>query len=80
MEPFIGQIELFPYKRLPENWVTCEGQTIPITSNNALYSLIGTTFGGDAQTSFKLPDLKGKEPAPGMQYCIALQGIYPHSS
>ena len=77
MEHFLGQIELFPYNFAPVAWAPCEGQSIQINSNIALYSLIGTTFGGDGQTSFQLPDLKGKEPAPGLQYCIAIEGIFP---
>ena len=77
MEPFLGQIELFPYNFAPMNWTPCEGQSIQITQNQALYALIGTTFGGDGQTSFQLPNLKGKEPAPGLQYCLAMQGIFP---
>ena len=66
MEPFIGQIELFPYSFAPLNWALCDGQSIPINSNTALFSLFGTTFGGDGQTTFQLPNLKGKEPAPGL--------------
>jgi microcystin-dependent protein len=77
MEPFIGQIELFPYTFAPREWMLCEGQILPISSNQALFSLLGTTFGGDGQTTFALPDLRGKEPGPGVRYCIALDGIYP---
>jgi microcystin-dependent protein len=77
VEPFLGQIELFPYNFAPMNWMPCEGQSIQITQNQALFALIGTTFGGDGQTSFQLPNLKGKEPAPGLQYCLAMQGIFP---
>jgi microcystin-dependent protein len=77
VEPFIGQIELFPYTFAPVNWATCEGQSLSISSNTALFSLLGTTFGGDGMTSFQLPNMKGKEPVPGLQYFIALQGIYP---
>jgi microcystin-dependent protein len=77
MEPFIGQIELFPYNFAPKSWMVCTGQLMSISQNTALFSLLGTTFGGDGKTTFALPDLQGKAPAPGLQYCIAIQGIYP---
>src|SRR5215475_11649706 len=76
-EPFIGQIQLFPYNFEPRNWAFCEGQLIPIQQNPALFSLLGTTYGGDGMTTFALLNLKGKEPVPGMHYCIALYGIFP---
>ncbi len=77
MEPFIGQIQLFPYNYAPERWAFCEGQIMSIAQNTALYALIGTQFGGDGKTTFALPDLRGKEPAPDMHYCIALDGYFP---
>ena len=77
MEPFIGQIELFGFNFAPVGWSTCEGQVLPIDQNTALFSLLGTTFGGNGQTDFALPDLRGKAPADGLAYYIALQGIYP---
>ena len=48
-----------------------------ISQNTALFSLLGTNFGGDGRTTFALPNLQGKEPVPGLRYCIAIQGIYP---
>ena len=45
--------------------------------NQGLFSLLGTQFGGDGRTTFALPDLRGKEPAPGLHYCIAMNGLYP---
>jgi microcystin-dependent protein len=77
MEPFIGQIELFPFSFAPKSWMVCAGQTMQISQNTALFSLLGTNFGGDGRTTFALPSLQGKEPMPGLQYCIAIQGIYP---
>ena len=77
MEPFIGQIELFPYTFAPRGWSTCEGQQLPIDQNQALFALLGTNFGGDGRTTFALPDLRGKAPADGLAYYIALQGIFP---
>lgn len=78
MEPFLGQIQLLPYNFAPQYWAFCEGQILQIHDNSGLYSLIGTTFGGDGQTTFALPNLKGKEPVPGLRYCIALRGIFPN--
>jgi microcystin-dependent protein len=80
MEPFLGQIELLPFTFAPQYWATCEGQLLPISENTALFSLLGTYFGGDGQTNFALPDLRDKEPIPNTHYCIALQGIYPPRS
>jgi microcystin-dependent protein len=80
VEPFLGQIELLPYNFAPNGWTTCEGQLLSIAENTALFSLIGTYFGGDGQTNFTLPDLRGKEPTPNTHYCIALEGIYPPRS
>lgn len=77
MEPFLGQIQLFPYNYAPQGWLYCAGQLLPISQNEALFSLLGAQFGGDGQTSFGLPDLRGKEPVPNLHYCIAMSGIYP---
>ena len=77
MEPFLGQIQLLPYNYAPRGWNFCEGQLLRISENTALFSLIGTMYGGDGRTTFALPNLKGKEPAPNMRYCIAMQGVYP---
>ena len=77
MEPFLGQILLLPYNFAPRGWEFCEGQLLSISSYSALFSLMGTNFGGDGRTTFGLPDLKGKEPAPNTRYCIALEGLYP---
>jgi microcystin-dependent protein len=80
MEPFLGQIQLFPYDFAPVNWAFCEGQTLQISQNAALFSLIGTTYGGDGIRTFALPDLKDKKPEPHMHYCIALAGVFPSRS
>ena len=78
MEPFLGQIALFPYNFAPRGWLLCTGQLININQNAPLFSLLGTNFGGDGRTTFALPNLQGKEPAPGMQYYIAVTtGAYP---
>jgi microcystin-dependent protein len=62
MEPFIGQIQLFGFGWAPQGWATCDGQLLSISSNTALFSLLGTTYGGDGTTTFALPDLRGRVP------------------
>ena len=81
MEPYIGQIQLFAFTRYaPAGWLPCNGAELQINQNNALFSLLGTTFGGDGKTNFALPDLVGKEPIPGTTYCICVMGRYPTAS
>ena len=78
MEPLLGQIELFPYNFAPKGWMTCAGQLLQISQNTALFSLLGTNFGGDGRTTFALPDLQGKAPLAGLTYYMAVtNGIYP---
>ena len=77
MEPFLGQIELFPYNFAPKGWLACTGQLVPINQNQALFALLGTQFGGDGRVTFGLPNLQGKAPAGGLQYCIAIMGVFP---
>jgi len=60
-EPFVGEIEIFAFGVVPQGWVQCNGQSLLIQQNAALYSLIGKTFGGDA-TTFNVPDLRGAVP------------------
>ncbi len=60
MEPYVAQIILFPYSFAPSNFAFCEGQTIAISQNQALYTLIGTTYGGNGTSTFLLPDLREK--------------------
>jgi microcystin-dependent protein len=80
MNPLLGQIELFPFNFTPEGWLACQGQLLPIRQNQALFSLLGNQFGGDSTTTFALPDLQGKAPAPYLTYCMAVDGsmaVYP---
>jgi microcystin-dependent protein len=58
--PFIGQIQMFGFGFAPRGWAFCDGQLLPISSYSALFSLLGTTFGGDGRTTFALPDLRGR--------------------
>ena len=60
MEPFLGQIQAFGFNFNPRGWAKCEGQLLPINQNEALFSLLGTTYGGDGRTTFGLPDLRGR--------------------
>lgn len=59
-EPYLGEIRLMPYEWPPKRWMLCQGQTLPINTNQALFSLLGTTYGGDGVTTFQLPDLRGR--------------------
>ena len=59
-QPFLSQIEAFPYNFAPKGWAFCAGQLMPINQNQALFALLGTTFGGDGRTTFALPDLRGR--------------------
>lgn len=61
-EPFIGEIRMFAGNFPPAGWAFCDGQLIAINENDALFSLFGTTYGGDGQTTFGLPDLRGRVP------------------
>ena len=61
-DPFIGELRLFALPFTPSGWAACDGQVLEIARNEALYSLIGATFGGDGKTTFALPDLRGRTP------------------
>lgn len=80
MDPFIGEIELFPYTFTPMGWLSCEGQLLNITANTALYALLGTTYGGNGTTTFGIPNLLGTEPVPNMKFYIAVEGLFPPRS
>ncbi|MBE8232840.1 MAG: phage tail protein [Endozoicomonadaceae bacterium] len=61
-EPFIGEIIMFGGSFAPRDWAFCDGQLLPIAQNTALFSILGTTYGGDGRTTFALPDLRGRVP------------------
>lgn len=61
-EPFLGEIRIFGGNFAPLNWAKCDGSTLPISQNDALFALIGTTYGGDGVNTFSLPDLRGRVP------------------
>jgi len=62
MEPFLGQIMMFGGNFAPRGWALCDGQLLPIAQYSALFSILGTTYGGDGRTTFGLPDLRGRFP------------------
>jgi microcystin-dependent protein len=80
MEPFIGEIKLVPYNFEPQGWAFCAGQLLEISQNTALFALLGTTFGGDGERTFGLPDLRGRVPvgagesATGSDYVLGSTG------
>jgi microcystin-dependent protein len=61
-EPFLSETRLFSFNFAPKGWALCNGQLLPINQNQALFSLLGTTFGGDGRVNFALPDLRGRTP------------------
>lgn len=61
-EPFLSEIRLFSFNFAPRRWAMCNGQLLPINQNQALFALLGTTYGGNGQTTFGLPDLRGRVP------------------
>src|ERR1700709_1642665 len=60
--PFMGQVEIFSFNFAPKGWALCNGQLLPINQNQALFSLLGTTFGGDGRVNFGLPDMRSRLP------------------
>ena len=62
-EPFLSEIRMFGFGWPPRGWAQCDGQILPINQNQSLYSLLGTTYGGDGRTSFALPDMRSRTPA-----------------
>jgi len=79
MEPYLGQVLALPYNFAPVGWAQCNGQLMQISQNTALFSLLGTTYGGDGVTTFALPNLSGIPAGTGItvSYYIATQGVYP---
>ncbi|NKY39585.1 phage tail protein [Cellulomonas septica] len=71
-DPFVAEIRMFAGNFAPKGWALCNGQLMPISQNTALFSLLGTTYGGDGRSTFGLPDLQGRSPVhhgqgPGLQ-------------
>jgi microcystin-dependent protein len=77
--PFLGEIRIFAFNYAPKNWAQCNGQLMSIAQNQALFSLLGTTYGGNGQTTFALPDLRGRAPfhwgnGAGSNFVLGQQG------
>lgn len=78
MEGTVGEIRIFAGNFPPYNWAFCNGATLQIAQNPALYSLLGTTYGGDGKSTFKIPNITSPaEVGQQGQYIICLQGLYP---
>ena len=76
MDPFVAEIRIFPFNFAPRGWAFCDGQILPISQNTALFSLLGTTYGGNGQSTFALPDLQGRGPMhPGQGPGLSLHDL-----
>ena len=75
-QPYTGQVVPFPFNFAPLGFATCSGQTLPISRYTVLFSLIGTTYGGNGTSNFMLPNLPPRGPN-GPWYCISIDGAYP---
>jgi microcystin-dependent protein len=74
-QPYVGEIRMFGGNFAPAGWMFCEGQVLPIAENDILFNLIGTTYGGDGQSTFALPDLRGRLPLhQGSGFMLAQTG------
>lgn len=75
-DPFVAEIRIFPFNFPPTGWAFCNGQLMPISQNTALFSLLGTTYGGDGKSTFALPDLQGSAPMqPGQGQGLSLRDL-----
>jgi microcystin-dependent protein len=75
-DPFVAEIRIFPFNFAPSGWAWCNGQLLPISQNTALYSLLGTTYGGNGKSNFALPDLQGRVPMhPGQGPGLSLYDL-----
>lgn len=75
-DPFIAEIRIFPFNFAPRGWAWCDGQLMPLSQNTALFSLLGTTYGGNGKSNFALPDLQGRAPMqPGQGPGLSLHDL-----
>lgn len=75
-DPFVAEIRIFPFNFAPRGWAWCDGQLLPLSQNTALFSLLGTTYGGNGQSNFALPDLQGRTPMhPGQGPGLSLHDL-----
>ncbi len=76
MDPFVAEIRIFPFNFAPKGWAFCDGQILPLSQNTALFSLLGTTYGGDGKSNFALPDMQGNAPMhPGQGPGLSLHDL-----
>jgi microcystin-dependent protein len=76
VDPFVAEIRIFPFNFAPKGWAWCNGQILPISQNTALFSLLGTTYGGDGKSTFALPDMQGNSPMhPGQGPGLSLHDL-----
>lgn len=76
MDPFVAEIRIFPFNFAPKGWAFCNGQILPLSQNTALFSLLGTTYGGDGKSNFALPDMQGNAPMhPGQGPGLSLHDL-----
>jgi microcystin-dependent protein len=74
--PFVAEIRIFPFNFAPKGWAFCDGQLLPLSQNTALFSLLGTTYGGDGKSNFALPNLQGRDPMhPGQGPGLSLHDL-----
>jgi microcystin-dependent protein len=75
-DPFVAEIRIFPFNFAPKGWAWCDGQILPLSQNTALFSLLGTTYGGNGKTTFALPDMQGNAPMhPGQGPGLSLHDL-----
>jgi microcystin-dependent protein len=75
-DQFVAEVRIFPFNFAPTGWATCDGQLMPISQNTALFSLLGTTYGGDGKSTFALPNLQGSAPMqPGQGQGLSLRDL-----
>jgi microcystin-dependent protein len=75
-DPFVAEIRIFPFNFAPKGWARCDGQLMPLSQNTALFSLLGTTYGGNGKSNFALPDLQGRAPMhPGQGQGLSLHDL-----
>lgn len=76
MDPFVAEIRIFPFNFAPRGWAFCDGQILPLSQNTALFSLLGTTYGGDGKSNFALPNMQGNAPMhPGQGPGLSLHDL-----
>jgi microcystin-dependent protein len=75
-DPFVAEIRIFPFNFAPRGWAWCDGQLLPLSQNTALFSLLGTTYGGNGQSNFALPNMQGNAPMhPGQGPGLSLHDL-----